>query len=377
MRIAYCIAGTRHSGGMERVLANKANWLARNGYEVIIITTDQCGEKPYFSLDSRIKCYDLDINYEENNGKSIWNKLLHYPDKQYRHKKALSKLLEQLKPDITVSMFCNDASFMPSLKDGSKKVLEIHFSRFKRLQYGRQGLWYLADLWRSFTDMKAVRRFDKFVVLTDEDKQYWGNLSNITVIPNANTVPLSTEYDSESKRVIAVGRLDYQKGFDRLIQAWDFVGRTHPDWRLDIYGDGEDKKILKELASKLNLEGKVILHPPTPDIMSRYRESSFLVMSSRYEGLPMVLIEAQANGLPIISFDCKCGPKDIISDGKNGILVKEGDIKALSGAIIRTIENKQLRQDMSRHALKMINRYNEDSIMARWVELFNWAIINR
>ena len=371
MRIVYCIAGTRHSGGMERVLTNKANWLVRNGYEVSIITTDQCGEKAYFPLDSRIECYDLGINYEENNGKSIWNKLLHYFGKQHRHKRALSELLKRLKPDVTVSMFCNDAYFMPSLKDGSKKVLEIHFSRFKRLQYGRKGLWRLADQWRSFTDEKIVRRFDKFVVLTEEDREYWGNLSNMIVIPNANIVPLNNKYDSESKHVIAVGRLNYQKGFERLIQAWSSVDRSHPDWQLDIYGDGEDRKMLLNLVSDLNLEGKVLLHPSTPDIMNCYRESSFLVMSSRYEGLPMVLIEAQANGLPVISFDCKCGPKDIIANEKNGLLVKEGDVKALSKAIIRIIENRTLRQNMSVEAINMMSRYEETFVMHRWTELFN------
>lgn len=377
MKIAYCIAGTRHSGGMERVLANKTNWLIAHGYEIFIITTDQCGAKPYFELDNRIKCYDLGINYEENNGKSIWNKLIHYPEKQYRHKKALSQLLKKLRPDVTVSMFCNDASFMTSINDGSAKVLEIHFSRFKRLQYGREGLWRLADRWRSFSDIKTVHEFDRFVLLTEEDRQYWGNLSNMTVIPNANTAPLNKGYNSESTHVIAVGRFDYQKGFDRLVQAWHYVDRTHPDWRLDIYGDGADRKMLQALISDLNLDGKVILHPSTTDIMNRYRESSFLVMSSRYEGLPMVLIEAQANGLPVVSFDCKCGPKDIITDGKNGLLVKESDISALSEAIIKLIKDKQLRQDMSHEAIKMMCRYDEESIMAQWVGLFNQVIVKQ
>ena len=134
MKIVYCIAGTYNSGGMERVLANKANYLVRKGYEVVIVTTDQRGQKPFFSLDQCICCYDLGINYEENNGKSFVNKLIHYPFKQWKHKKRLSALLKELKADIEISMFCNDASLLPSIQDGSRKVLEIHFSRFKRLQ---------------------------------------------------------------------------------------------------------------------------------------------------------------------------------------------------------------------------------------------------
>ena len=93
MRIVYCIAGTYNSGGMERVLANKANYLVSHGYEVFIITTDQRGKQPFFSLDERIRCYDLGINYEENNGKSLLNKIIHYPFKQWKHRKRLSELL--------------------------------------------------------------------------------------------------------------------------------------------------------------------------------------------------------------------------------------------------------------------------------------------
>ena len=104
MRIAYLIAGTYNSGGMERVLANKANYLVAHGYEVIIITTDQRGQKPFFHLDQRIKCYDLGINYEENNGKSFFNKVMHYPFKQWKHKKRLSELLNKLHADVVVNV---------------------------------------------------------------------------------------------------------------------------------------------------------------------------------------------------------------------------------------------------------------------------------
>ena len=110
---------------MERVLANKANYLVGHGYEVFIVTTDQRGRQPFFSLDERIWCYDLDINYEENNGKSLLNKILHYPFKQWKHRRRLSGLLGELNADRVISMFCNDVSFLWKLNDGSLKVLEI------------------------------------------------------------------------------------------------------------------------------------------------------------------------------------------------------------------------------------------------------------
>lgn len=371
MKIIYCIAGTCHSGGMERVLANKANYLTEHGYEVVIVTTDQQGLPPFFPLNEQIRCIDLGINYEENNGKSFANKLLHYPLKQYRHKKRLAAVLEQEKPDITISMFCNDASFITRINDGSKKILEIHFSKFKRLQYNRKGLWRLADLWRSRQDEKVVRRFDKFVVLTEEDKGYWGNLPNITVIPNANTFSTCQTAALENKKVIAIGRYTYQKGFERLIEAWNSLSSEFPDWKLDIIGDGEERGKLQNLIRSYHLEKQVTLVKPTQNIVQVYLDASLLVLSSRYEGLPMVLLEAQTFGLPIVSFACKCGPKDIVTNGENGFLVEEGDRKGLARQMATVMKDEALRRQMGRKAKEASRRYAEDVVMAKWITLFD------
>ena len=371
MKIIYCIAGTCHSGGMERVLANKANYLTGHGYEVVIVTTDQQGLPPFFPLAEQIRCIDLGINYEENNGKSFANKLLHYPLKQYRHKKRLAAILKQEKPDVTISMFCNDAGFITRINDGSKKVLEIHFSKFKRLQYNRKGLWRLADLWRSRQDEKTVRRFDKFVVLTEEDKGYWGNLPNITVIPNANTFATSQAAALENKKVIAIGRYTYQKGFERLIEAWNILSPGFPGWKLDIIGNGEERDKLQDLIHAYHLDGQVTLVSPTKSIDKVYLDASLLAMSSRYEGLPMVLLEAQAFGLPIVSFACKCGPKDIVADGETGFLVEENDIEGLARQLVKVMKDKNLRKQMGRKAKEASLRYAEDAVMAKWTALFD------
>lgn len=371
MKIIYCIACTCHSGGMERVLANKANYLTGHGYEVVIVTTDQRGLPPFFPLAEQIRCIDLGINYEENNGKSFANKLLHYPLKQYRHQKRLAAILKREKPDITVSMFCNDAGFITRINDGSKKVLEIHFSKFKRLQYNRKGLWRLADLWRSKQDEKTVRRFDKFVVLTEEDKGYWGNLPNITVIPNANTFATSQAAALENKKVIAIGRYTYQKGFERLIEAWNILSPGFPGWKLDIIGNGEERDKLQDLIHAYHLDGQVTLVSPTKSIDKVYLDASVLVMSSRYEGLPMVLLEAQAFGLPIVSFACKCGPKDIVANGETGFLVEENDIEGLARQLVKVMKDKNLRKQMGRKAKEASLRYAEDAVMAKWTALFD------
>lgn len=374
MKILYSIAGTYNSGGMERVLANKANWLVAHGHEVIIVTTDQRGESPYFPLDARIKCYDLAINYEENNGKSFLNKLIHYPFKQWKHKVRLTALLKELRPDIVISMFCNDASFIPSIKDGSKKILEIHFSRFKRLQYGRKGLWRLADWWRYKTDAKVVSRFDKFVVLTHEDKEYWGNLRNMCVIPNARTFEVNQPATLEAKKVVAVGRLNHQKGFDRLIDAWSIVDNVVSGWKLQIVGDGELRELLQNNIRELGLSNQINIGRAEKDMVSVYKDASILAMSSRYEGLPMVLLEAQAAGLPIVSFDCKCGPKDVIENGVDGFLVEDGDIEQLAQKLVVLMQDANLRKQMGSAAYAHSERYSEERVMKQWTELFDEVV---
>lgn len=377
MKIVYCIAKTHGSGGMERVLSTKANYLTKQGYEIVIITTDQRGRKSFFPLDDRIRCYDLNVNYEENNGKSFLNKMMYYPFKKRKHKQKLSKLLKELQADIVISMFCNDASFIADIQDGSKKILEIHFSKFKRLQYDRKGVWGLTDRLRSKTDKKTVRKFDRFVVLTQEDSSYWGELSNIEVIPNPLPFHPMETATLESKKVIAVGRYTFQKGFDLLIDAWVIVNRSHPEWTLDIVGDGELLNCLQQQINDNGLLGNVRLKSPTKCMEEIYRDASILAISSRYEGLPMVLLEAQSFGLPVVSFACKCGPRDIITDGQDGFLVPEQDVETLAGCLLQLIDDESLRKRMGDAAKLNSEHFSEVRIMRRWMDLFETLTIQK
>lgn len=371
MKLVYCISATHNSGGMERVLATKANYLVARGYDITVVTTDQRGLSPFFPLDGRIRCVDLGVNYETNNGKSFLNKLVHFPFKQWRHRRRLSRVLREIRPDVTVSMFCNDATFLPSIKDGSRKVLEIHFSRFKRLQYDRKGLWRLADVWRNRNEADVVARFDRFVVLTHEDSRYWGNQPHIAVIPNAQTFTSDAPAPLEAKTVVAVGRLTYQKGFDLLLQAWAEVCRRVSGWQLAIVGDGELRSALSAQAESLGLAGCVTFVPATKDVVAVYRDASVLAMSSRYEGFGMVLLEAQTVGLPVVSFACKCGPSEIVNDGVDGYLVAPGDVDAMADRLVRLMQDGALRRRMGARAFANAARFSTDAVMKQWMALFD------
>lgn len=370
MKVVYCIPGTYNSGGMERVLANKVNWLVNNGYDVSIITTDQRSLFPFFYIDPRVHMYDIGINYELDKNKSFVIKCASFVFKQIKHYKALSALIKELCPDIAISMFCNDAPVLLKIRGGFKKVLEVHFSRFKRLQYGRKGVWALVDKFMNWRDGKIARRFDRFVVLTQEDLRYWGKMTNVLVIPNARTFETEFSSDLRNKVVLAIGRYTYQKGFERLICSWAVCSKKFPDWKLKIIGSGEDEAELLALVQSKGLSKSVFLQRPTNNIIEEYLTSSVVAMTSRYEGLPMVLLEAQAVGLPVVTFDCKCGPKDIITDGVDGYLVPEGDLNMFAEKLSILMKDDNMRLAFGRAAKKASERNSEENVMIQWDKLF-------
>ena len=372
MKLIYCMASVYNPGGMERVLLNKVCWFAaRDGYKGMGVTTDQQGRPPFYQFPENVQMVDLGINYSVDNDRSPIAKITSYFQKRRKHRKVLADLLLRERADVVISLYPSESSFIPKIKDGSKKVLELHLNRYFRLQYGRSGLLGLADRFRSWQDVRIARKFDKFVVLTKEDAGYWGNLPNLEVIPNAAPDVPEITYNPSSHRIIAVGRLDYQKGFDRLIDAWSMVSEDlRKEWNLDIFGQGEWKEMLEKKIDGLGMGSSVKINPPTKDIFKEYASSAFIVMSSHYEGLPMVLIEAMSCGLPGVCFDFKCGPKDIIIDGENGLLISEGDVPGLAKAMERLMFDESLRTRMSGEALSIREPYSEKRVMEQWVNCF-------
>ena len=249
--------------------------------------------------------------------------------------------------------------------------MEYHFSKLKRLQYGRTGLWGLMDQWRTKQDERIVRRFDRFVVLTEEDKALWGDTGNIVVIPNPKPFESDEVSPLQAKTILAAGRYCHQKNFEALISIWAELAPSYPDWTLKIYGDGEDRAKLEVLVSDLNLSDSVSLMKPTSDMRTVYKESSIYAMTSRYEGLPMVLIEAQTMGLPIVSYACKCGPRDIITSGENGFLLEEGDAVGFAHALKRLMDDADLRERMGANSRQYSAVYDLPLLMQKWESLFS------
>ena len=374
MKIAYCIPGLYNSGGMERVLTLKANYFADVlGYDVIVVLTEGKGKDYYYKLSSRIKVINLDINFDSTYGLPIYIRVFKQIAKERLFKKKLKDTLFYEKPDITISLLRREINFLTSIKDGSIKIGEIHFGRdnFRTLEEYRlpQSVRiFLAKRWiNSF--IKKVKKLDSFVVLTHEDKEKWSELNNITVIHNPLTFYPSEISDCSSKQVIAAGRYVPIKRFDHLIEAWAIVSQKHIDWTLQLYGAG-NREQYQSLMEKYQLRN-CFINPPAPDIEQKYCDSSIFVLSSKNEGFGKVIIEAMACGVPPVSYDCPCGPKDIITDQEDGLLVESGNISMLAEKIIYLIENEEIRKEMGQSARIKSQQFLIDNIGKKWDELFN------
>lgn len=374
-KIVYCTPALYMAGGVERVLSLKANYFAEHfGYDITIILTEGKDKPLFYPLSDKIQVVNLGIDFEELWTCSFIKKVFIYLKKQRQYKKALSSELIRIQPDITVSLLRREINFISSIKDGSKKIGELHVNRANYRNFEKNESNIIKNLFARFWMNSLIwklRKLDKFVVLTAEDRLQWKELSHVEVIPD----PLSFQIDEvsplDSKRVIAVGRYVYQKGFDLLLQAWSIVEKQCCGWELAIYGQGE-RKPYEQLIDELRVDrNRCHLYGPTGDIRHEYLSSSVFAFSSRFEGFGMVLVEAMSCGLPVVSFDCPCGPKDIISNGMDGILVPNGDAKKFAESLLYFINHSEEIQHFSNNALIKSKQYSLDILSLRWKELFD------
>lgn len=373
MKIVYCTPSLYIAGGIERVLTTKMNYLSdKAGYVVWVILTDGKGKNPYFPLSDKIHIVNLDLNFEELWSLGFLKKIFVYLKKQRIYKKKLKEALYEIRPDITVSTLRREINFITSIKDGSRKVGEMHVNRANYRNFEANDTNALKKIFERIWMKSLVgklKKLDQFVVLTDEDRRNWHELDNVTTIPNPLNVFPTIESNQSARKVIAAGRYCYQKGFDLLLRAWAIVNEKHKDWHLDIYGAGKNVEY-KNLVNTLNICQNVGINPPTDNIYAKYADASIFVFSSRFEGFGMALLEAMATKLAVVSFACPCGPKDIISDGNDGVLVTNEDIQELADKICYLIENEEERKSMAENAKLKAMQYSVDNIMHRWIRLF-------
>ena len=373
LKLVYITPALYMAGGVERVLTLKANYFAEHfGYDITIILTEGKDKPLFYPLSNKIKVINLNIGFEELWSCSFVKKIFVYLKKQRQFKKTLTKELMRLRPDITISLLRREINFLNDIKDGSRKIGELHVNRANYRNFEVNDSNFFKNLFAKFwmhSLVAKLKKLDRFVVLTEEDKDAWPELKNICVIPDPLSF-LPTKYSElKERRVIDVGRYVYQKGFDLLLQAWSKIEKLYPDWQLVIFGDGDRTPYENQMKALGIDDNRCHLNGPTSNVQHEYINSSIFVFSSRFEGFGMVLVEAMACGLPVVSFDCPCGPKDIIKDGEDGILVENGNIELLASSLSILINDESLRKSMSKAGQKNAQRFNIVHIAEQWRDL--------
>jgi len=373
IKIAYCIPSLYSVSGMERTLSIKANYFAEKlGYEIYVILTDGKNRENAFPISDKIKIINLDINYDDIWRYPLYKKVLAYSIKQIRFRKGLKRTLFEIRPDITISMLRREINFITKIKDGSKKVGEMHFNKSNYRDFANSGSSLLKTVFAKFWMLQLIvnlKRLDKFVVLSNEDKEKWVELNNLAVIYNPLPEFPESISDCTNKIVVAAGRLVRQKGFDMLIDSWRLVAEKHPEWKLKIYGNGNKEEFLNQISRNGNQES-CILYDAVTDLSEKLSEGSIFAFTSRFEGFGMVITEAMACGLPPVAFACPCGPKEIITNGIDGFLTNPGDIATLAEKVNFLIENEDFRREMGKKARVRAERFRIELIAQEWDSLF-------
>ncbi len=353
MKICFFIGDISKKAGTERVTTIIASEMAAIGHEVYIMSLVN-SPKAGYDINEDVKIIALK-NGSGNNKKNFIPLI-----------NEIRKTVKKYKFDVLVEADVILRIFtVPACLGLSLSVISWEHFNFNN----NLGL-KLRDIAR-----KLAAKHSKYIItLTETDrKSYLANLKCRAVV-KAIENPLvfyPDEYtDCTKKVVLTVGRLNYQKGYNFLLDAWKIVSFKHPDWTLRIAGTGELEQQLKKQSQELNINSTVNFLGQISNMAEEYKNASIYAMSSRFEGFPMVLLEAMSFGLPVVSFDCHTGPGDMITNGEDGILVKNQDVEGLANGICKLIEDEALRKAMSLKARNNIKRFSKENILCKWNEVF-------
>lgn len=365
-------------GGVEMAISLMSNAFVKKGYNVTILSIYNLGE-PAYSILPEVKIeYLTDVRpNKEEFSNAVKNKnpfeILRqglYSLKVLRLKKtAIVKKFKEIGDGIVISTRNEHSVLLSKYGNGNVlKIAQLHHDHCfdKRL---------LSDIKNRYLNI------DYFTLLTDSlnaeikelIKEKNKHTRCVTMENFLDTTDFNVDFGKKEKIVIAVGRLHKVKGFDRLLKIWSETVKKHPDWKLYIAGDGEEKESLIKAARESGVADSVVFTGALSheDVLDTMKKASVYAMTSYSEGFPFVLIEAMSCGLPAVAFDVRVGPRAIINDGKNGILVADGNLGAFDGALCRLAENSELRLNYGKNALERAEDFTEEKTVQKWIALFN------
>ena len=380
MRIVYTYPAFINVGGADKIIINKANYLAdKFGYEVYLITDSQNGLKPFFHVSDKVRMIDLGINFYQQYQYTPLKRLWVYQTLMSKYKREMKRVLADIRPDILISTFTRDAKLVGLYKQYAKATIaEVHTtkSNIRALpELRRKGFPYtLLAFYMEHQLNNSAKQYDELIVLNTQEEELWKPVRKVRIINNAVQIYPKEQNTLTAKSVIFVGRAEYEKGPDRLIEVWRIVAQKHPDWTVRMFCTGSMLDGLKAKVKEYSIEQQVLFMPATKDMEREYMNSAMCLMTSRFEGFPVVLQEAMGCGLPCLSFNCPSGPRHIITDQEDGYLVENGNIEAMADKVCELIENEGLRRQLGLNAKQNIARYSEEKIMGQWKELFEQLV---
>ena len=360
MKIAICV-DCLSNGGAQRVAAIWVNGFKQRGHEVTVIISNS-RVKATYPIPPDVPVHSVD--YKISNG------YIRHLMKMLFQSKKLKKFFQSIQPDLVIAVI---PSWGPKI-----------FKAKSNLNFKVVGTDHNSYEWPDYYPMRPKmewlkfefnKRFDAVTVLTQTDKDFIGNrLKNVFVLPNPLAFEPIKEIPQKEKIILATGRLDswFGKGFDILIKAWSQISDKYDGWKLQIAGGSNGKGIfhLKSLCVEYNVSDSVELIGFQQDIMPLYKNSSIFVLSSRWEGFGLVLIEAMSQGCACISTDYKGRQKEIITNGKDGLLCLPEDIDGMASCLEKLLNDKILRCKIQKEAVERSKDYQLNKILDIWDNIF-------
>ncbi len=377
MNLLFIMRSMAQRAGTERVISDKINWLANHGHKVTLATYEQGTHPLSYKLHPTVMFEDLNTRFFMIGRYNYVRRLFELYKMQKVFARRLQEVVDKYKPDVivTTTYSLKIVNQILIVHTNAKFIIESHsacFSvgkgfDFRHIVFFRSFFTFLDKYY-----LRRVNHFDLMIVLTNGDYQDWKHyISNVKIIPNPLThYPENLPLKSLQNRIICVGRLTYQKGYDILINAYKKISHCFPNWHIDIYGDGEDRDMLKSMIDGYGMTDCIHLCGSTDNIYRKYQESDFFVLSSRFEGFGLVLVEAMSCACPCVSFRCKYGPEDIIEDGVSGLLVKDGDVDELSDKMAWMMSHEKERINMGKKAREVASHYRLEKIMQKWEDAY-------
>jgi glycosyltransferase involved in cell wall biosynthesis len=366
MRLLFFIHSLS-SGGAERVTVNLANHWAAKGWGITIVTLAP-RSFDFYEIHPMVERIALGRAGESPNVLAGLRKNLHCV-------RALRQVLRQVQPDIALALMSTANVILALATRGLANVCAIGSERVHPPQFPLGAEW---EALRRFT----YGRLAAVVALTQESAEWLRmhtRAQRVRIIPNMALRPLAVQAPrlipetvcvADRHILLAVGRLEKQKGFDWLLEAFMALARNYYDWNLVVLGEGPERRALETQVQAFGLDGRVFLPGRAGNVGEWYERAHVYVMSSRFEGFPNTLAEAMAHGLPAVSFDCDTGPRGIIRPEVDGLLVPPGNVDALTAALDRLMGDAALRRQFASRAVEARKRFSMERIAGMWEELF-------